>query len=66
MRGLKSLWDHPALRHRLQVGGYARIHNNISQTARRFNHIESVITRTATRGLSEPVTFPSSSTARGG
>ncbi len=43
MRGLKSLWNHPIVRHRLQVGGYARIHGNISQTARRFNHDRKTI-----------------------
>ena len=40
---MKSLWDHPLVRHRLQVGGYARIHGNISQTARRFNHDRKTI-----------------------
>ena len=34
----KDLWDRPVVRHRLQVGGYARIHGNTSQTAKRFNH----------------------------
>jgi len=27
MRKGRNLWDHPVVRHRLQVGGYARIHN---------------------------------------
>jgi len=43
MRKGRNLWDYPVVRHRLQVGGYARIHGNISQTARRFNHDRKTI-----------------------
>jgi len=34
----RSLWEDPVVRHQLQVGGYARIHGNISQAARHFQH----------------------------
>ena len=37
------LWDDPFVRHRLQVGGYARIHGNISQTARHFGHARKTV-----------------------
>ena len=33
-----SLWDNPTVRHRLQVGGYAKITGNISLAAREFSH----------------------------
>ncbi|HHS98281.1 MAG TPA: hypothetical protein ENK08_10400 [Chloroflexi bacterium] len=34
----RNLWEDPVVQHRLQVGGYVRIHGNISQAARRFGH----------------------------
>lgn len=38
MSNQSRLWRHPEVRHRLEVGGYARITGNISRTAERFRH----------------------------
>ena len=40
-----SLWDNPTVRHRLQVGGYAKITGNISLAAREFSHDRKTVRR---------------------